>query len=1074
MFKKIISLLSACAIAFGTAVYLPDDNFRAAAQEMPYGQTVCRKNGEPVTAKAVFASSGWTVSDFDSKIEVVRGSNKLRIKPTNSNSVEIEGYGADVFCIDLEDTVEEFPNMALRVEKVTLVSKVFDDDGMPVMETVTDPVTGEETEQQKLSYNELKDPSDTTEPVALDYSKIITGDLEEKGNLRMELYNNYGVTKESSPFKGLNKMSYDYIDVDFFVWDDIKAARDVIDNYVIEKERAYTDSGNEIVPLCCSEENAEYPNVFSSCWDLSTVTGITCYFTVDEDAYAETGYFIGSVSTSGDKLGWTPNIFSSIGVVKDDEGNYYDENHDGYADTGDIGCDYITPIKIKEGLYAVTIVNEDGFFGAYDNNAYLIFQNWTVDEAQNPISVEFDHAILNPSPDEVFLSNKIETDGTVIKQYYTQPTWSRFNEGNKDGINAELSFKPMSEPVVEDEYAEFDVYLKMNAQPNTLQFAMAAEGGEIMDFTPDADNLRKIGYDEWLFTSELTDEQKEQFPNVEEYQFVALDDDYEETDFIPEKGVRIGIVTVRADGTSDTISITTTPRNNANGKPGGLANYNVTEKANWSSVAGSVEVIDLTDGLDLAHFNVVFDKKLFSYDGKAQMPEVFVMRGDEVLTQGQDYSISVANNIDVGTATVTVKGKGDYKGIKKARFLITETFIPSGSFCGSNMVWSFNEENGILTVEGFGNMNDYEADDVPWLDYKDDIKEVYVKDGVMGLGNNAFSGCTALEKVFLPDTLKKIGDYAFYDDENLGDIVFPDKLNSLGMYALAGTKWLSDKQKEDPMVIVNGMLIDGSNCSGDVVIPEGVEQIQSYSFSKNSKITSVKMANTVTRIGEKAFEKCSKLMTIEIPESVSHIYADAFSGCPEDMTIMCKKGTPAERFAFNQKIKYELKQDSIEGCRIVLTPAEFEYEGVPCEPMTEVWVNNVKLSRGIDYEVEYVDNDAPGTATVIITGINNFCGTEKITFEIKGEEIMLGDVNGDGMINVSDISLMAAYIKGIKSLEDAQLTAADVNRNGELNVSDLSMVAAHVKGKKFLDTSAYDKAPDEPQDDDEVTSDGDM
>lgn len=87
---------------------------------------------------------------------------------------------------------------------------------------------------------------------------------------------------------------------------------------------------------------------------------------------------------------------------------------------------------------------------------------------------------------------------------------------------------------------------------------------------------------------------------------------------------------------------------------------------------------------------------------------------------------------------------------------------------------------------------------------------------------------------------------------------------------------------------------------------------------------------------------------------------------------------------------------------------------------------------------------------------------------------MLGDVNGDGTINVSDISLMAAYIKGIKSLEDAQLTAADVNRNGELNVSDLSMVAAHVKGKKFLDTSAYDKAPDEPQDDDEVTSDGDM
>lgn len=59
-------------------------------------------------------------------------------------------------------------------------------------------------------------------------------------------------------------------------------------------------------------------------------------------------------------------------------------------------------------------------------------------------------------------------------------------------------------------------------------------------------------------------------------------------------------------------------------------------------------------------------------------------------------------------------------------------------------------------------------------------------------------------------------------------------------------------------------------------------------------------------------------------------------------------------------------------------------------------------------------------------------------------------MNGDGTINVSDISLLADHVKGIKSLDDGTASNADVNGDGAVNVTDISLIAAHVNGIKPL------------------------
>ena len=58
------------------------------------------------------------------------------------------------------------------------------------------------------------------------------------------------------------------------------------------------------------------------------------------------------------------------------------------------------------------------------------------------------------------------------------------------------------------------------------------------------------------------------------------------------------------------------------------------------------------------------------YSGKAIKQKPVVKLGKKTLKEGKDYTVSYKNNKAIGTATVTIKGKGAYKGSVKATFKI--------------------------------------------------------------------------------------------------------------------------------------------------------------------------------------------------------------------------------------------------------------------------------------------------------------------------------------------------------------------------------------------------------------------
>ncbi len=134
------------------------------------------------------------------------------------------------------------------------------------------------------------------------------------------------------------------------------------------------------------------------------------------------------------------------------------------------------------------------------------------------------------------------------------------------------------------------------------------------------------------------------------------------------------ILTVKAvlDGKSKTLSkatdYTVSYTNNLNA---GTAKVTVKGKGNYT---GTLTTTFKINRLKLSTATAVLSQTTMKYTGKALKPGVTVkikVDGKTVtLVNGTDYTVTYANNVKVGTATVTVKGKGNYTGTITLTFKI--------------------------------------------------------------------------------------------------------------------------------------------------------------------------------------------------------------------------------------------------------------------------------------------------------------------------------------------------------------------------------------------------------------------
>lgn len=79
--------------------------------------------------------------------------------------------------------------------------------------------------------------------------------------------------------------------------------------------------------------------------------------------------------------------------------------------------------------------------------------------------------------------------------------------------------------------------------------------------------------------------------------------------------------------------------------------------------------------VNISKATVTLAKTIYTYDGAAKTPSVTVKLDGRTLVLNTDYTVSYDSNIKVGTAKVTVKGKGKYTGSKTADFMIVKIAV---------------------------------------------------------------------------------------------------------------------------------------------------------------------------------------------------------------------------------------------------------------------------------------------------------------------------------------------------------------------------------------------------------------
>ncbi len=89
-------------------------------------------------------------------------------------------------------------------------------------------------------------------------------------------------------------------------------------------------------------------------------------------------------------------------------------------------------------------------------------------------------------------------------------------------------------------------------------------------------------------------------------------------------------------------------------------NYTGSDRGNYVTETAEVKVTRSTgDSIADASISGVVNR---NYTGKAVTLAIEVKYGDKTLTEGIDYTVSYQNNIDPGTASVTIRGIGSYEG----------------------------------------------------------------------------------------------------------------------------------------------------------------------------------------------------------------------------------------------------------------------------------------------------------------------------------------------------------------------------------------------------------------------------
>ena len=142
------------------------------------------------------------------------------------------------------------------------------------------------------------------------------------------------------------------------------------------------------------------------------------------------------------------------------------------------------------------------------------------------------------------------------------------------------------------------------------------------------------------------------------------------------------------------------------------------------------------------------------------------------------------------------------------------------------------------------------------------LKSVTLEDGVKDIGDYAFYECPNLKHVTLPDSLHSVGRYAFYCSPLLTDLQLKGRAGTFDEYAFYGCPLKGTLTF--PAHVDTISYASFSYCDFDQLVLHDVDRIVDYAFFWCPNLEQVSIQGVVKSIGSGAFEECSAIKRVDV------------------------------------------------------------------------------------------------------------------------------------------------------------------------------------------------------------------
>ncbi len=306
------------------------------------------------------------------------------------------------------------------------------------------------------------------------------------------------------------------------------------------------------------------------------------------------------------------------------------------------------------------------------------------------------------------------------------------------------------------------------------------------------------------------------------------------------------------------------------------------------------------------------------------------------------------------------------------------------------------------------------------------LQTVTVCEGTVSLQVCLFENCPALETVSIPATMLELLCGAEHCPAFRGFTVSAD--NPVYFTDESGVLFMDADKPQSLYPDMSGKVLwnyPGALTAQSYTAPDDITAVGPGAFAGNTALREVTLPQGCTALYKAAFADCTALREVTLPDSLTRIYDACFENCPALGKITIPAGVEQ------------------------LPPTAFE----DCPLLKELTVLNPGCAFSDAIREDYYDliEDLRLSGTVIRaprdSAMQTFAQTNGLPFEVYAvSAALLGDINGDGELTVSDAVLLARLQAEDKSLGAALniteevLAAADVDQNGEIALTDVSLL----------------------------------